>query len=181
MLKMNQKGFNLVEIMVVIAIISIMISVTVISYRDFESSKALSFGLKQFIMDFRVVQNNALGVLQHNGNIPDGGYGIRISTASDSSYILFADDGDHIFDGGTEIISTEDLPPKVTINSVTTTPADVGSGTVDIIFASPYGEVFVNKKSTSTEEKVIEVEIEICNSSSSCKTFVVNSEGLIGE
>ena len=178
MFKMNQKGFTFIEVLMVITIISIM---TAILSRSFENNKTLIFGLKQFITDVRITQNNALGVLQHDGSIPEGGYGIRISTASSGSYILFADDGDHIFDGGAEIISTEDLPPNVIINSVTTTPADVGSGTVDIIFASPYGEVFVNTESTSTKREVIKVEIEICNSSSLCRTFIVNSEGLIGE
>ena len=179
MFKMNQKGFSLMELMVAIAIISIMTSMSVVSYRDFNNSKALSFGLKQFLMDFRVVQNNALGVLQHNGDIPDGGYGIRISTG-DSSYIMFADDdGEYDYDGGTEIISIVDLPSgvtinSITINSITTTP-------VDIIFSPPYGEVFINTKSTFTESEVIKVEIEICSSSSLCKTFIVNSEGLIGE
>lgn len=181
MLKMNQKGFTFAEVLVAIAIISIMTSAVVISYKDLENNKALSFGLKQFVTDIRVVQNNALGVLQHNGSIPDGGYGIRISTANDSSYILFADDGDHIFSGGSEIISTEDLSSKIKINSVTTTPADVGSGTVDIIFAPSYGEVFINTESTSTKGEIIKVEIEICDSSPLCRTFAVNSEGLIGE
>ena len=129
-----------------------------------------------------MAQNNAFSVLQHNGNIPDGGYGIMISTANNNSYILFADDdGDHIFDGGMEIVETVSLPSEVTINSVTTTPADVGFGTVDIVFTSPYGEVFINTESTSTRSEVIKVEIEICTSLLSCETFIVNSEGLVTE
>ena len=176
MFKMNQKGFTFIELIVVITIISIM---TAISAKSFKNNRALLFGLKQFITDVRVVQNNALGVLQHDGSIPIGGYGIRISTADSGSYILFADGGNYIFESA-ETISTEDLPSGVTINSVTTNPS-VGSGTVDIIFSSPYGEVFVNEKSTSTKGEVIKVEIEICDPSSLCKTFAVNSEGLIGE
>ncbi|MCK5466559.1 prepilin-type N-terminal cleavage/methylation domain-containing protein [Candidatus Parcubacteria bacterium] len=139
---MSQKGFSLIELMMVIVIVSVASTIVIAQYSNSRNSKALSLGAKQVANDVKIAQNYALGALDAGGTNP--GYGIRFSNSFDS-YIIFADkDNNKAYDGAGEEFQTVKLPDGVTIQSLRVDGIDISPVPVDVVFTSPYGEVYIN-------------------------------------
>ena len=153
----NQKGFSLIELIAVIAIMGIASTIVIAQYSDSRDSKALFLGAKQIANDVRTAQNYAFGALAVGGTNP--GYGIRFSNGS-SSYIIFADKDDNKTRkaDGDEDIQTVNFPEGVTVQSLKVDGSDTDP--VDIVFTSPYGEACINTISGSA----INIKIKISNS-----------------
>jgi len=172
---MNKNGFTLIELMVAIAIISIMSAVVIVQYNGYRNSKALTLGEKQIINDIRMVQGKTYNILSDSGSFPEGGYGIRFLKDS-NSYIVFTDnDDDSAYDAGEEF-ETIELPENVEIVGLKKDGAD--DSPVDIVFKPPYGKVLIDTKEKSGGS-FIKLEIEIKNKSGSTKTIEVSSSRLI--
>ena len=164
---MNQKGFSLIELMVVIFIIGIASSVVIVQYSGNRNSKALYLGSKQIADDIRMTQNYTFGALETMSGNPSGGYGISFSVGSDS-YVIFADgDSDKEYDAG-EDFQTIKLPEGITIQSLKID--GVNDDPVDVVFTSPYGEVYIDGVNKDAGN-FINLEIEISNSAG---TEVIN-------
>jgi len=163
MTRMNQKGYSLMEIIVVIFIISVAATIVVAQYSGIRNSKALSLGARQVANDVRVAQNYTFSALEAGGVNPSGGYGIRFFKNS-NSYIIFADkDSDKARDaGGSEDFQTINLPNDVKITSLI---IDANSyDEIDVVFTSPYGEVYINGNNKDAGDNFINLEVEIGNS-----------------
>ena len=145
----NQKGFSLIELIAVIAIVGIASTIVIAQYSDSRDSKALFLGAKQIANDVRMAQNYAFGALESGGVNP--GYGIRFSNNS-SSYIIFADkDNDKIYDvADSEEFQTVSLPEGITVQSLKVDNVEAVDGNVDVVFTSPYGEVFIDENNGSS-------------------------------
>ena len=140
---MSQKGFSLIELMMVIAIVGIASTIVIAQYSNSRDLKALSFGAKQIANDVRMAQNYAFGALESGGTNP--GYGISFSNNS-SSYIIFADkNNDKTYGGAGEEFQTVNLPDGVTVQSLKVDNVDTDP--VDVVFTSPYGETHINDNS----------------------------------
>lgn len=100
------KGFTLVEIMVVIAIVAVMSTISLWQFASLKSSAKLNTTLEQIAFALRDAQSKALSVsssLGASGSILNpvyqSGYGMhfelgnsaKVQDASDTSYILFID------------------------------------------------------------------------------------------
>ena len=143
---MNQKGFSLIELMIVVFIVGIASSIVITQYSNKRDSKALFLGAKQVVNDMRMAQNYAFGSLDFGGVNPSGGYGVRLSEDS-NSYIIFGDKSiapaipNKEYDAG-EDFQTMNLPDGVKVISLKI--GVINYNDVDVVFASPYGEVYID-------------------------------------
>jgi len=171
---MNQKGFSLIELMVVIFIVGIASSIVVVQYSNSRNLKALYLGSKQIANDVRMTQNYTFSALEDGGANPDGGYGISFSKNS-NSYVIFADgDSDKEYDAG-EDFQTIKLPEGVNVISL---KVDATShNDVDVVFTSPYGEVYINGNNKDGLD-FINLEIEISNPAGTEIINVNSSRGI---
>ena len=178
--KFQDRGFTLLELIVVMAIISIMSAIVISGYSNQRDSKALSLGESQVTNDIRIVQGMSYNILSANGtNFPKGGYGIRFTEGSDS-YMVFADlDSDGIYDGAGEDYEEIKLPKNVEVSCLKKDGSACGVFTdVDIVFQPPYGKVLINGDEKSGGS-FINLEIEIKNQGGSTKTIEMSSSRLI--
>ena len=173
---MNQKGFSLIELMMVIVIVGIASTMAVMQYSSSRNLKALSLGAKQVANDARMAQNYAFGSLDLGGVSPSGGYGIRLSKDS-NSYIIFGDKGvapvdpNQVYDLG-EDFQTINLPDGVKVISLKIGVTDYND--VDVVFASPYGEVYINGDNKDGGN-FIDLKVEIGNPAGSRVTNISSS------
>lgn len=151
-LKINDFGFTLLEAMITVAIIAIMSSVYLVSYRSTNQKIILDQAVSMIISDLRLAQNMAMNVKQFNGNVPIGGYGIHISNTGATNYIFFADcnSDSHSFDGAdtncldgagnpiTEKVNNRDFSANVKISAVV--------AGYNIVFEPPYPVVWIDGK-----------------------------------
>lgn len=163
---MNQKGFSLLEFVIIVFIMGVASSIIVVRYSENRNLKSLSLGAKQIANDIRMTQNYTFSALETEGINPSGGYGIRFSTDS-NSYVIFADDSvapaspNQSYDVGEEF-QTINLPNNVKVQSLKIDGSNVDPLPVDIVFASPYGEVYINGNNKDAGN-FIDFEIEISN------------------
>ena len=173
---MNQKGFSLIELMIVIFIIGVASSIVVAQYSDSRNFKALSLGSKQVANDIRMTQNYTFSALEDGGANPSGGYGIRFSKDS-NSYIIFGDkDSDKIYDGAGEKFQTINLPEGVEVTSLKV--GAVSHNNIDVVFTSPYGKVYINNVNKDAGDNFINLEIEISNSAGTEVINLSSSRGI---
>ncbi len=160
---MDQKGFSLIELIMVIFIMGVASTIVAVQYSDSRNSKALYLGSKQIANDIRMTQNYTFSSLEDGGANPSGGYGIRFSENS-NSYLIFADeDSDRARNAdNSEDFQTINLPDGVKVISLEIDT--VGADPVDVVFTSPYGEVYINGNNKNAGS-FINLEIEIGNSS----------------
>lgn len=86
----NGRGFTLLELVVVVAIVSIFTSLSSVTYNSTEKQRKVTLAAQQIQADVRYAQKLALSFKKHNGKFARSGYGIRfLNTAS--SYTIFAD------------------------------------------------------------------------------------------
>jgi len=160
-----QKGFSLIELMMVIVIVSIASTIIIAQYSNSRNSKALFLGAKQIANDVRMAQNYTFSALGDGGANPSGGYGIRFIKDS-NSYILFGDQSiapavpNKAYDVG-EDFQIIKLPEGITVKSLKMDSVDTNP--VDVVFAPPYGEVYINGSNKNGGGNFIDLEVEIGN------------------
>lgn len=176
-----KNGYTLIESMIALAIIVILSVIIIIDYDKQKSDKLLVYAARQIADDIRIAQNSTVDILKYNGAVPMGGYGIRFSTASNTSYFIFADiNGDKKYiadDDG--IVKTLSLPDGIIFDSITTNIPT--SDSAEIIFVPPYGVVYINEGNNSI---LLTVRIKKTNNacpSSSCKNIEFTSDGRLNK
>jgi len=184
-IKNNQQGFTLLELLVSLAIMTTLISVFLVDYKSGNRGTELSLVAQNVITDIRLAQNNTLGSVEYNGNIPLGGWGVYFHTGSgfNNNYIVFADvngDGEYdpITEGNTSFGARKvDLPEKVVIDSIET-GADGISDNVHISFLPPEPETIIFNKTTLNNSLDTTITIKE-NWNNKTKKVFINSFGLV--
>lgn len=103
MYKNKKKAFSLVELMVSLSIISILTVLFLANYRSANRRTDLTMTAQVLVTDIRYAQSNALGLVQYEGLMPEGGWGVYFSSlnSDNNQYIIFADDNDNeLYDQG---------------------------------------------------------------------------------
>lgn len=124
----KQKGFTLAEMLVVMAIITIISTVVLAQYRAGEKQNLLRLETQKLVNNLRKMQNMSLSSQEHNGQIPLlGGFGAHFDISAPSSYVLFADmNGDGQYNNnGTEKIETINFPAQVQLLGINVSPMDI--------------------------------------------------------
>lgn len=182
----SQSGFTLMELIVSLAIISILISITLTNYKGGSKGTELIMASQKMVTDIRLAQNNSLGSVQYNTQIPQGGWGVYVDIGaggSRTSYQVFADvNGNGEYDAGTEDnraygARTLSLPEGITIDIIDV-DTDGASNNVHITFLPPDPTTIIFNKTTlntSTEATIVLKE----KWNNTTKDIYFNSFGLI--
>lgn len=122
-LKFNQKGFSLLELLIVIAIVVTLAAVGNGMYRNFGKTVELSSVSQTIAADLRHMQSKAM---TGEGGFKWGGH--FVNGTPDDYYVLFSTSGTTYADGTTVSIATTTFSKNITLSN----PAEGNSK--DIIF-----------------------------------------------
>lgn len=180
----NRNGFTLIELIVSISIITILIGIFLTNYRSGGKRTELIMTAQKMVTDIRMAQNNTLGSVEYNSQIPSGGWGIYINTTEDdSSYLMFADDDDinenseyDVGEGDTALGARRYvLPRNIIIDSIDIKNIGI-TDNVHITFVPPDPiTVIYDTFNTSTEVTITLKETR----DNSTKDILMNSFGMI--
>ncbi len=177
-----KKGFSLIEIIVIMAIIVIMSSIIISDYNKQKNKKMLLYAVRQIAEDLRMAQNMTVDTLKFNGAVPQGGYGIKFALADNDFYIIFADiNGDKIYNAGADgVVKTADLPKNIIIDTIDKDAVSIGAA--NVVFVPPYGDIYIDALNSGAGIIVLSIRLKEASSacpSDFCKVFEFNSEGKI--
>lgn len=137
MKRQRPQGFTLIEVVVILAIIIIIASLTTIDFRASGTRTAGKFGSEIYISDIRATANRARAGERFQGKTPTG-WGI-LSNSAKNAYTIFADlDGDYTYDNNEKY-------SEVVLQVKSISASQTGTGIVrDIFFANGTGKLHVN-------------------------------------
>lgn len=172
---LNTGGFTLVEMMVVVAIMTIIMGVVFFNSRDFANNANITNQAYKIALSVREAQVYGLSVrgyqdISSGSAIFNMGYGVSFDTSSASgkntSYSIFVDkDKNHEYGLGDEIFETDPLEVGNTIYKICTTKAGMGSGfsfdcsssRADISFLRPNPEAYFKADGRNDFDSVVVV------------------------
>jgi len=84
-------GFTLVEMLTSISLIVIITAVFIANYRESNNRSDLTMSAQKLVADIHLAQNNSLGLVEYDGQVPPGGWGVHLDLANPDRYVVFAD------------------------------------------------------------------------------------------
>ncbi|MDD2680585.1 MAG: prepilin-type N-terminal cleavage/methylation domain-containing protein [Patescibacteria group bacterium] len=175
-------GFSLIELIVSISIITLLTTIFLANYHTINRRTDLTMTAQVLVTDIRTAQSNALGLIQYDGEIPAGGWGVFLSRYDDENdkYIIFADvDGTQDYSGDESATQfgakTVNLPPKITIDSLRT-QNNQEVEKVNIIFLPPDPLTYIITEFGTTTAINIRLKESLNNTT---KTVRINFLGLV--
>lgn len=180
----KEKGFSLFELLVSIAVISIITIIVLVNYRAGEKQYALRRSAHKLAHDIRRVQEMSMSAQKCQVcdpvQIPKTGYGIFLDKNYEqgNGYRLYADTSgnNEFFDSLDTIVDTPYLEKGIFIYVINTT------GEISINFKPPDPEIKIKFEESTTMDSV---EIILCIRETSCldsknvKKITVNKFGLV--
>lgn len=168
------KGFTLIEMLVVLAIIVIITGIVIFNIGSERQNSALLRSSQKLSLDLRRAQTFALSsrVFKTTG-IPCG-WGVHFNGIGSTSYIIFADlalaadcsNRDFVRAAdGSEDFETANLESGITVNSLS-------SGLSDVVFTPPEPTVTFTPAQTSAN-------VTLVNKNSTTRVITVNKTGFI--
>lgn len=184
--KRCEKGFSVIEILAVIAIVGIMSVVIAPRYASHRNAKSLSYAKTQITNDIRYVQNYTLSTRRFpDGTSPTGGFGIHFEKGK-PRYMIFGDKAgagvpNLRYDGTDELFETSNLVDGVTITGLRVRKGGswAASDAVDFVSQPPYGKIFIDGAKNEDYAGGIALEITYTNSASASGKVVLSGSGLI--
>lgn len=172
--KINCSGFSLVELLVSISILALISGSFLANYRAGQNQSEINIIAQKLASDIRFAQNNSLGSVEFEGDIPAGGWGVHLDKSS-GEYIIFADidmpDGNKRYDGSSEEFRILELPKNVVISDISTISA--APDELDIVFLPPDPITYINGAGNDI------VTITLSDTNGTSKKIIVNYFGLI--
>ena len=177
---MKKNGYTLIELMVSIAIISMMTGIFLANYSSANRRTDLTMTAQKMVTDIRLAQNYALGLARYgttgSTNVPLGGWGVHFSKSRNDQYVVFADDnGDTLYSIGEDDLAKgaqiTTLPTNVIIDSIST------GNSADVTFTPPDPITSINNGvtvGTSTSVSIVLKDLR----TNSIKTVKINFLGL---
>lgn len=173
---LNEKGFTLIEMIVVVVIISLMSQIAISNYFLQKRTKEMQFAAQKIEDDIRKTQNYSINIKKFGNFSISGGYGIHFEDGGNGYKIFLNMSGNKKYDTGDEIVESVSFPSDIRIDSLNET-----LNAADIIFEPPYGKVYMTFDSVLQESADLVVEIGRASGScpEACGTVTVNSQGKI--
>jgi len=89
-LKNKKAGFSLIELIVSLSIITLITVLFMANYKTSNRRTDLTMTAQKIVADIHLAQNNSLGLVKYNGEVPAGGWGLSFNKTS-GTYTMFAD------------------------------------------------------------------------------------------
>lgn len=89
--KAYAKAYTLVEMLVSISLIVIITALFIANYNAANKRTDLVMLGQKLVADFHAAQNNTLGLVKYNDDVPAGGWGLHFDMAQADRYVVFAD------------------------------------------------------------------------------------------
>jgi len=171
------KGFTLVELLVVMAIIVVISTIALVNYRVGEKSFSLDESAVLLAQNLRRAQEMALSSKEFQGSVPRGGYGVYLQTDNDF-YIIFADcDNNQQYSLGNACNGFPETVEQVVLSKrgkISSLFSGSYLSAINIVFIPPNPTIVI---SGSGSEAVIKLCLK--DDSSMTRTIRVNKAGLI--
>jgi len=168
------KGFTIVEVLVVLSIVGIIAGIAIFSVGAERQNSALLRAAQKLSLDLRRAQSFALSSKTFKTSGIPCGWGMHFNGAGSRSYIIFADkavnvncsDRDFVraFDGS-EDFETVNLESEISINGLSNNLSDV------VFYPPEPSVVFVPDQAT--------VNVVLANEGGATRTVTINKTGFI--
>lgn len=183
--KKIQKGLSLIELIVSIGIIMMMTTMFMANYQSSNKRTDLVMTAQRVVADIHAAQNNALGLVKYNGEVPAGGWGISFDPVN-NKYTMFADlnlpgalgylQYDPIIEGDINYgARVTEISPGLIISALEVGGESATIANVSFLPPDPQTNIYNNSGATSTELKIT---IQEKNNPTNIKTVRVNFLGL---
>ena len=173
----TQRGVTLVELLITILIISIIVSISFLGYREFEHRLTLQRVVYKIVADIEKTREMAMSAqeFEGTGSIPEGGYGVYFDISTPDEFILFADldlgvGPNKVYSGILEQVE------KIYLDSTVEISALSPSGPINVVFLSPSPNVFLVGGSSVNQ---VEITVALKSDLSKTRKIYINSAGLI--
>ena len=162
-------GFTLIEMLVVIAVISILTAVVIIGYRDSGKKYALAQESQKLVADIRRAQNMAMSGAKVAGQY----YGFGVYAAkNDNFYVLYGDkNGNHTYQPSDDTLITITI-----INNVRIQYVSFSNHKLDVFFEPPDPTTYLSGDSTHGLSSTVTLEVE---NTSLTKTITITTAGVV--
>lgn len=177
-------GLTLIEMVVSISIVVIIASLFIANYRTANKRTDIIMAAQTLVADLHLAQNNSLGLVKYNGEVPAGGWGVHFDQARDT-YTMFADlnapgtGGYMLYDDGEGDINygarMTQLPTGIEITRLET-PGPESNAQANVTFLPPDPTTNIYNGTATSTRLLIELTEGRNNT---VKTVRVNFLGLI--
>lgn len=166
------KGFTLIEFLVVVSIIGILSSALFFNWRSGEATFALQNSAYKLAQNIREIQEMAMESKEIDCNGDTGSsFGVQFKSSWLTYYLLFVDCNDnYVYDVNDKILRTVNFEKGVEISTLS--PVDSFS----VLFVPPDPITYINDKTSGIEGVVT---IRLSSYPSKQKIITINSSGMI--
>jgi len=151
MFLLKQKGFTLIELIVVISIMSTMAAILIVNFNGQRSVRNLRIGQNEMVTNIRKSQSY---ILSSRDTVTGGvqisaKYYVLLLNTNSSQYFLQSIDDNYVLNPAVETLT---LPQNIIISGIQYTnpggPA-VSVTQSQLVFSAPYGKLFINTNNDS--------------------------------
>ncbi len=175
----RQRGFTIIEIMVVLALMTSFLLVLISNFPQIRLNLSLSRTVHGFLQNTRKIQNTSMKYKDANGvERPISGYGVYVDMSDNKKYIIYADKypGNFQYDLGDYLVSVIDLSviePGIIIKEV----QNVVGNNVSINFTPPGPTTTITQlqPNQSNVNIIFAIEDDLAQE----RTVSVNTSGLV--
>jgi len=134
----------MIELVVGLFIIALISGLSFANFHSTSKKSRIVLVAQNVLSDFKLAENNTLGLQSFKGQAPPGGWGLRFDIATPTQYIIFADRDENKAHSVIEEFKTVIFPKNITITAIST------SSPVDIVFAPPDPKTYIKSSSTAS-------------------------------
>lgn len=182
------KAFSLIELIVTVSIISVILSVVLYNYGNFNDKLALSAAAQELAVSIRQAQAYGINVKESgvSSNQFNYAYGIYFSNQTPNSYYIYVDaNSNNKYDsGGSELVERVDFKNGVTVNNICDSGACPATGvtTMSAGFLRPNPDAriyFINSSGTVTSGPLSYGRIQLRSTKGTFSYVIIESTGQI--
>ena len=181
------RAFTLLEMIVSISMISFITVLFVANYRSANKRTDLIMTAQNLVADIHLAQNNTLGLVKYNDEVPAGGWGVAFNV-SQNYYTLFADldapdtPGFLEMDTATEALPqygarVTRLPEGISVSALTTV-GTTSNAAVNVAFLPPDPRTNIYRIAANATSTALEIQLRETRNNS-IKTVRLNFLGLV--